>query len=132
MDASVGSARPRKRRRRQNYALREDDIETADAFILESVMSEGPDGLQEQLREVPVWTNRPEPNTTQHVRHEGKTKTPNEESNVRPDIPEWVEDVGGQERAGGQGRTRVSKMIMHTRITFIVSHRHSNFTSKNL
>jgi len=111
MDASVGSARPRKRRRRQNYALGEDDIETADAFILDSVMHEGPDGPEEQFIEVPVWINRPEPNTeTKHVRAEAKTKA--------QDVPpEWEED------AGGQGRTRhsrVSSMIMYTRITVIV------------
>lgn len=117
MDASVGSARPRKRRRRQNYALGEDDIETADAFILDSVMHEGPDGPEEQFIEVPVWTNRPEPNTeTKHVRAEAKTKAQQDvqESEVPP---EWEED------AGGQGRTRhsrVSSMIMHARITVIV------------
>lgn len=139
MDASVSSARPRKRRRRHNYALMEDDIETADAFILESVIQEGEDGPEEEFMEIPVWTNRPEPNTlTQDVRPEAKTKTRDvqqvEESTVPPVMPEWEDDAAEHERAGGQGRTRysrVSRMIMDTTTTVIVQHRHSKITSNN-
>lgn len=108
----------------------EDDIETADAFILESVIQEGEDGPEEEFMEIPVWTNRPEPNTlTQDVRPEAKTKTRDVQV-----MPEWEDDAAEHERAGGQGRTRysrVSRMIMDTTTTVIVQHRHSKITSNN-
>jgi hypothetical protein len=56
METSVPSARPRKRRR-HNRALREDDVETADAIIVQSVMHETEQGPVEEFTRIPTWTN---------------------------------------------------------------------------
>ena len=47
MDTSVSSARPQKRRQR-NRALREDDVETADTIIVQSVIHESEQGPVEK------------------------------------------------------------------------------------
>ena len=101
MDASVLSARPRKKRRRRDDAITEDDIETADAIILDSVIRETEHGPVEESIEIPVWTNRPVPNTTtQDVQ---PTKTPD----VQP-LGENHWDADGPQDDGGPGKTRYS------------------------
>jgi hypothetical protein len=121
MDAPVLSARPRKRRRRQDEAMTEDDIETADAIILDSVICETEHGPVEETIEIPVWTNRPVLNTTtKDVQPKAKTKTPEvhqiEQSHQPPEM-DWEQDADGPQDEGGPGTTRysgVSKIIMHT------------------
>jgi hypothetical protein len=105
------AARPRKRRRRRvDDALMEDDIETADAIIQHSVMHEADDGPLEEIIETPVWINRPQGNPKtengQPKARSAKTMPQDaaqaQEGNTPPEMPEWEEDTGGHEKPGGK------------------------------
>lgn len=117
-DASQASARPRKRRRGRDHILTEDDVETADAIILHSVMQETAQGPMEEISEIPVWTNRPGPIPAGTNRSGLQTNPPDvpqvEEGSQPPGMPEFEEF---QEDAGGQAKTKVSNMITHVRFT---------------
>jgi hypothetical protein len=111
MAAQAASCRPRKRRR-HNLALREDDVDTADAIIVESVMHESQDGPVEIINRIPTWTNRPAPSTEQP---ENVSKPCND-----PDPPEMPElqDDGIAERTTTTSRVR--NVITDLQITILM------------
>ena len=93
MDPQVALGRLRKRRR-HNRALREDDVESADAVIVQSAMRQTDDGPVEEVTRVPTWTNRPaptaEPEAPPFVWNDTEL----------PEIPEMQEDNSTSQRAG--------------------------------
>ena len=62
MNTQVISNPPNKRRRTNRpCAICEDDVETADGIIIRRVICAIEDGTQEEVTQIPVWTNRPAP-----------------------------------------------------------------------
>jgi len=62
MNTQMISNPPKKKRRTTRpCAICEDDVETADGIIIRRVIRETEDGTQEEVTQIPVWTNRPAP-----------------------------------------------------------------------
>ena len=62
MNAPEVTNRPKKRRKTKGYlAIREDDVQTADAIVVQSVVRETDDGPVEEETRMPVWRNCPPP-----------------------------------------------------------------------
>lgn len=103
MNARNPPVRPRKRRQR-DWVLREDDVETADAIIVESVIRQTDDGPVEDITKIPYWIARPELNTQhdspQHVENN------NQPQDIPQDIPQEIPDFQEDQSAQGEPRTQ--------------------------
>lgn len=118
METSVPSARPRKRRR-HNRALREDDVETADAIIVQSVMHETEQGPVEEFTRIPTWTNRPRANNEdEEVQQIVGPRANNEDEEIinhdNHELPGEIPHVQDDDSAQGTPRNRKVSYIMHT------------------
>src|SRR5271154_3892678 len=86
MNNSNAQNRPKKRRR-MNVRLTEDDIETADAIIINRVYHQSVDGpAVEQVNQIPVWNNRPGPSIP-------PLPTPQNVNDPQVDIPHDISEL---------------------------------------